>query len=142
MVNNRTRFFLNKYLGEQEKEHEGMTKGLLSLIPEEGDTKDLNYWRPIQELPIFEDVISPEQIAWFILDNIVLTHETLQWTRSFIQPTVFFRLKLNFLKAYKMCIGVSFFMQWIRWAQDLNSFVGFNHFSEMHQWPLTLTTPG
>lgn len=27
--------------------HEGVTKGLISLIPKEGDSKDLNYWRPI-----------------------------------------------------------------------------------------------
>ena len=27
--------------------HEGVTKGLISLIPKDGDTKDLNYWRPI-----------------------------------------------------------------------------------------------
>ena len=27
--------------------HEGITKGVISLIPKEGDAKDLNYWRPI-----------------------------------------------------------------------------------------------
>lgn len=27
--------------------YEGVTKGLISLIPKEGDFKDLNYWRPI-----------------------------------------------------------------------------------------------
>lgn len=55
--------------------HEGMTKGLISLIPKEGDSKDFNYWRPITLLtngykifakalqlrlqPILRDVISP-----------------------------------------------------------------------------------
>ena len=29
------------------KLHEGVTRGLISLIPKEGDAKDLNYWRPI-----------------------------------------------------------------------------------------------
>ena len=27
--------------------YEGVTKGLISLIPKDGDSKDLNYWRPI-----------------------------------------------------------------------------------------------
>ena len=82
---------------EEGKLHEGVTKGLISLIPKEGDAKDLNYWRPITLLtviykifaktlqirlqPMLRDVISPEQTAFlplrFILDNIVLTQETL-----------------------------------------------------------------
>ena len=49
-----------------------------------------------------KDVISPEQTAFlplrFILDNIVLTQETLHWARASKQPTVF--LKLDFSKAY------------------------------------------
>lgn len=79
--------------------HEGVTRGLISLIPKERNFKDLNYWRSITLLtnsykifaktlqlrlqPILRDVISPEQITFFplrfILDNIVLTHETLHW---------------------------------------------------------------
>ena len=98
--------------------HEGVTKGLISLIPKEGDLKDLNYWRPITLLtagykvldktlqlrlqPILRDVISPEQTTFlplrFILDNIVLTQEALHWAKSSRQPTVF--LKLDFSKAY------------------------------------------
>ena len=97
---------------------EGVTKGLISLIPKDGDSKDLNYWRPITLLtasyknfaktlqlrlqPLLRDVISPEQTAFlplrFILNNIVLTQETLQWAKTSRQPTVF--LKLDFSKAY------------------------------------------
>jgi hypothetical protein len=74
--------------------HEGITKGLISLIPKERDKADFNFWRPITLftasykifakvllLPILRDVISPEQTAIlslkFILDNIVLTQEAL-----------------------------------------------------------------
>ena len=35
-----------------EKLHEGMTKGLICLIPKENDSKDLNYWRPITLIPV------------------------------------------------------------------------------------------
>jgi hypothetical protein len=60
--------------------HKGITKGLISLIPKEGDSKDLNYWRLIILLtviykifakilqlrlqPMLRDVISPEQTAF------------------------------------------------------------------------------
>lgn len=74
-----------------------ITKGLVILIPKEGDLLDLNYWRPITLLTaIYEDiakvmqlrlqpalmeVISYEQSTFlplqFILDNILLVQETL-----------------------------------------------------------------
>lgn len=60
--------------------HEGVTRGLISLIPKEGDSKDLNYWRPITLLTtsykifaktlqlrlqsILRDVISPKQMVF------------------------------------------------------------------------------
>ena len=63
------------------KLHEGVTKGLICLIPKEGDSKDLNFWRPITLLriiykiiakvlqtriqPMLRDVISPEQTVFF-----------------------------------------------------------------------------
>lgn len=98
--------------------HEGFTKGLISLIPKERDFKDLNYWKLITLLtsnykifaralqlrlqPIVRDLISPEKTAFlplrFILDNIVLTQETLHWAKALKQHTVF--LKLDFSKAY------------------------------------------
>lgn len=100
--------------------HEGVTKGFISMIPKEGHSKDLNYWRSITLLtasyiyiyiaktlqlrlqPLLMDVINIEQTTFlplrFILDKIVLTHETLQWAKKSIQPTIF--LKLDFSKAY------------------------------------------
>ena len=98
--------------------HERVTKGLINLILKESDAKDLNYWRPITLLAVFykifaktlqlrlqlilRDVISLEQTTFlplhFILDNIVLTHESLHWAKASKQPTVF--LKLDFSKVY------------------------------------------
>jgi hypothetical protein len=98
--------------------HLRVTKGLICLMPKEGDVKDLKYWRPITLLTVFykifaktlqtrlqpmlRDVISPEQTVFlplrFILNNIVLTQETLHWARVSKQPTIF--LKLDFSKAY------------------------------------------
>ena len=103
---------------EEKKLHEGITEGLICLIPKEGDAKDLNYWRPITLLtvtykifakalqmrlqPLLRDVISPEQTVFlplrFSLDNIVLTQETLHWAKKSNQPSIF--LKLDFSKAY------------------------------------------
>lgn len=66
--------------------------------------------------PILRDVISPEQTVflslWFILDNIVLTHEALHWTKESRQPTVF--LKLDFSKAYNKIFWNLFFKQWMK----------------------------
>lgn len=51
---------------------------------------------------MLRDVISPEQRVFlplrFILDNIVLTQETLHWAKASIQPMFF--LKFDFSKAY------------------------------------------
>ena len=78
---------------EEKKLHKEVTKGLIFLIPKEGDAKDLNYWRPIALFtvtynffakalqirlqPMLRDIISPDKTAFlslrFILDNIVLT---------------------------------------------------------------------
>ena len=98
--------------------YEGMTKGLISLIPKKGIAKDLNHLRPITLLTtaykifakalqfrlqhVLRDIISSEQIVFlplrFILDNIVLTQKTLHWAKTSKQPTMF--LKLDFSKAY------------------------------------------
>ena len=68
---------------EEGKLHDGITKGLISLILKEGDNKDLNYWRPITLLtvsykifaktlqlrlqPMLRDIISPEQTTFLPL---------------------------------------------------------------------------
>ena len=78
----------------------------------------LNNWRPITLLnvsykifakalqmrvkePLFE-IISPDQIAYlqnrFILDNIMLTQETLSWAKKSRQDAIF--LKFDFSKAF------------------------------------------
>ena len=98
--------------------YEGMTMGIISLIPNEDDSKDLNFWRPITLLttaykifakalqfrlqPVLKHIINPEQTAFlslrFILNKIVLTQETLHWAKTSRQPTVI--RKLYFSKAY------------------------------------------
>jgi hypothetical protein len=65
---------------EDKQLHEGVTKGLICLIPKEDDVKDLNYWKPITLLtvthkifvkalqirlqPMPRDVISSEQTVF------------------------------------------------------------------------------
>ena len=80
--------------------------------------------------PILRNVISLEQTAFsplkFILDNIVLTQETLHWARTSRQPTVLFKLDLS--KAYDKVSWRFFFHamhktgiceKFIKWVQLL-----------------------
>lgn len=96
----------------------GVTKGLITLLPKSGDLKLLNNWRPITLLNVsykifakalqirlqepLNEIISLDQCAYlrnrFILDNILLTHETLAWAKKSKQETIF--LKLDFSKAF------------------------------------------
>ena len=96
----------------------GVTRGLITLIPKSGNLKFLNNWRPITLLNVgykiyakalqmrvqdpLSEIISPDQSAYlrnrFILDNILLTHETLSWAKKSKQDTIF--LKLDFSKAF------------------------------------------
>jgi hypothetical protein len=98
----------------------GVTNGLISLLYKEGGRGQLTNWRPITLLnvgyelfakalqlrlqSILMKVISFDQAAFlpmrFILDNVLLTHEILEWTEYSKQPLIF--LKLDFSKAYDM----------------------------------------
>ena len=98
----------------------GVTQGMIVLLHKGGDRQALTNWRPITLLnlgykiyakalqlrlqPVLMDVISPDQSAFlplrFILDNLLITQETLAWAESSNQPLIF--LKLDFSKAYDM----------------------------------------
>lgn len=97
-----------------------VTRGLIALL-HKGDIRSrLTNWRPITLLnvgykvfakilqlrvqPILMEVISFDQSAFLpmrlILDNIMLTHETMDWANHTGQPLIF--LKLDFSKAFDM----------------------------------------
>lgn len=98
----------------------GVTKGMIALLHKRGDWKALTNWQPITLLninykiyakalqlrlqPILMEIISPEQSAFlplrFILDNLLLTQETMAWAEHSREPSLF--LKLDFAKAYGM----------------------------------------
>jgi hypothetical protein len=94
--------------------------GMIALLYKGGKRKALTNWRPITLLnlsykifakaiqlrlqPILSKIINCEQLAFlslcFILDNILLTQETLAWADQSKQDFLF--LKLDFSKAYDM----------------------------------------
>ena len=98
----------------------GVTQGMIVLLHKGGDKQALTNWRPITLLnlgykiyakalqlrlqPVLMEVISPDQSAFlplrFILDNLLVTQETMAWAESSNQPLIF--LKLDFSKAYDM----------------------------------------
>ena len=108
-------------LGYQSRRlYSGMTQGLILLLYKGGDRLKLTNWRPINLLnisykvlakalqmrlqPILIEIISFDQSAFlpmrFILDNILLTSETMAWAEQTGQPFIF--LKLDFSEAYDM----------------------------------------
>lgn len=101
---------------EEERFPKGLTKGRIALLFKDGDCSSLTNWRPITLLnttykifakalqqrlqPLLVEVI--DQTAFlllqFMLDNILLTHETIQWAKESHQESIY--LKLDFSKAY------------------------------------------
>jgi hypothetical protein len=98
----------------------GVTEGMIALLHKGSERKFPTNWRPITLLNlsykiyakalqlrlqlVLMDIISPDQSAFlplrFILDNILLTEETMAWADFSGQPLLF--LKLDFSKAYDM----------------------------------------
>lgn len=98
----------------------GVTHGMIALLHKGGSRQNLTNWRPITLLdmgykifakalqlrlqPTLMEIISPVQSAFlpmrFILDNLFLTQETMEWADQSEQPLLF--LKLDFSKAYDM----------------------------------------
>ena len=98
----------------------GVTHGMIVLLHKGGDRQALTNSRPITLLnlgykiyakalqlrlqTILMDVISLDQSTFlplkFILDNLLITQETMAWAESSNQPLIF--LKLDFSKAYDM----------------------------------------
>lgn len=94
-----------------------VTDVLIALLHKGGNWQSLNNWRPITLLnvaykifakalqirvqPILMEIISSDQSAFlpmrYILDNIFLTHETIDFAKCSRQPLLF--LKLDFSKA-------------------------------------------
>ena len=88
---------------------QGMTRGLIFLLFKAGEREKLGNWRPLTLLNVtykmlakllqlrlssmLPKVISPDQTAFvparFILDNILLTHETIDWARRSKQRLLF-----------------------------------------------------
>ena len=98
----------------------GVTQGMIVLLHKGGNRQALTNWRPITLLNlgykiyakalqlrlqlVLMEVISPDQSAFlplrFILDNLLITQETMAWAEASNQSMIF--LKLDFLKAYDM----------------------------------------
>lgn len=102
---------------QQGKYPPGVTHGMIALLHKGGERQALTNWRPITLLnmgykiytkalqlrlqPTLMEIISHNQSAFlpmrFILDNLFLTQETLDWADQSNQDLIF--LKLDFSKA-------------------------------------------
>lgn len=95
-------------------------RGLIALIYKGGDREDLGNWRPITLFnvtykiitkalqrclqPLLSDVVSEDETTFlllrYILDNVLVTHETIVWAKESQQDMIL--LKLDFIKAYNI----------------------------------------
>jgi hypothetical protein len=96
----------------------GVNKGMITLLFKAREKENLGNWCPITFLnvaykiftktlqlrlqPILMEVVDTDPIAFlsmrYILDNVLLVQETIDWVQQSNQPLVFF--KLDFAKAY------------------------------------------
>jgi hypothetical protein len=95
----------------------GIMRGLIALLAQEGDCLRLTNWQPIMLLniaykifakalqrqlqPLLIEVIDSDQTTFlplrFILENSMLTHESIQWAKESRQVAIF--IKFDFSKA-------------------------------------------
>jgi hypothetical protein len=91
-----------------------MTRGLIALIPKEGNRENLSNWRPITLLnssykffakvlqtrfqTLLPDIIHDDQSAFlplrFILDNVLVQHETIERVQESQQDLLLLKLDL------------------------------------------------
>lgn len=111
----------------------GVTWGLIACILKEGDRSKLTNWRPIMLLnttykisakalqrrlqPLLKEVIDSDQTAFlplrFIFNNILLTHESIQWVKESCQKSIFFKLDFS-----KVCDRVKWALCFKSWGNQ------------------------
>jgi hypothetical protein len=108
-----------------------MNKGLIELLHKGGNREELANWRPVTLLnvpnkilakalqrriqPLMAEIIHEDQTGFipmrYILDNVLLQHELIEWSRESRQDMLL--LKLDFRKAYDT-VSLPFFFQAMR----------------------------
>jgi hypothetical protein len=107
----------------------GVTEGLITLLYKFGEKSDLGNWHPISLLNmaykiyvkallqllmqlILMKLIDGDQTTFlplgYIVDNMLLAHETIDWARCTRQEIIYF--KLDFAKAYDKVSWDFFFL--------------------------------
>lgn len=122
----------------------GMNKGLVILLPKDGDWELLRNWQPITLLNTSYKVFAKTLKLWlrkllpqviqeghsaflpsrYILDAVMVQHETITWAKESAQPLAM--LKLDFSKAYDMVSWKFLYAVMIR-MELLQSFVDMIH---------------
>jgi len=119
-----------------------MNKGLITLLFKARDTKALSNWRSITLLSVvykiyakvlqlrlqvvLMEVVDMDHATflpqWYFLDNVLLVHETMDWTKCTNQSMLL--LKLDFAKVTKW-IGNFYSLFWKGWELIANSSIWF-----------------